>query len=155
MQERKKPGAKSRYDPARHPRIVLSLARRGRTFEEIAPKIGIVPRTLTEWRKKYPEIDQAIRDGHDLAIAELEESMYGRAKGMTVTEKRIIELPGGERRMEVIEKELPPDPAAAKMLMMAWAPGDYADRTQLTDEDGKTVPIVILKGKNISAEDLK
>ncbi len=34
--------------------------------EQIATKMGIVPSTLYEWKKKYPEISEALKRGKEV-----------------------------------------------------------------------------------------
>ena len=57
----------SLYDPKRHPKLALSFARKGKTNYEIAAKFGITRETLKEWRKKYPELSDALSRGRDIA----------------------------------------------------------------------------------------
>lgn len=137
-----KPGPKGKYDPKRHPRVILSLARKGRTNEEIAKKIGISRKTLGVWASDHAEIGDALREGREFAVATIEDSMYARATGASrTTEKKVIEFPDGLIKKEVVERELPPDPGAAKLLLMNWAPEEYKDRHELTGKDGG--PIVL------------
>lgn len=143
----KKRGPHPKYDPKRHPRIVLSHARKGKTQEEIAAALGIVYRTFVEWRKKYPEIDQALRDGREVAVAQIEESMFARAIGTKVVERKIIELPDGSQKKEITEKELPPDPVAGKLLLQAWS-DEYKEKMEHSGPGGEPIRIEVVRVAN-------
>ena len=41
-------------------------SRDGYTFEDIANRIGISLSTLKSWRKRYPEIDNALKSGREI-----------------------------------------------------------------------------------------
>lgn len=60
-------------------------ARRGMNDEQIAAKIGIAPSTLYEWKKKYPEISEALKEGKDLPDIQVEAALYQAALGGNVT----------------------------------------------------------------------
>ena len=60
--------------------IARRMAKQYATKNEIAAAMGITRRTLTTWRKKYPELDDVISNGHipdpadvDAKVAELQE----------------------------------------------------------------------------------
>ena len=64
-------------------RLVLmeGWARDGLPWEEIAGRMGIGRSTLYTWRKKYPQIDQALRKGRDLVDYQVEQALLDRALG--------------------------------------------------------------------------
>ena len=41
-------------------------SRDGYTFQDISNKIGISPSTLRIWKKKYPEIKDALKNGREI-----------------------------------------------------------------------------------------
>lgn len=135
----------SSYDPKRHPKLALSFARKGKTNYEIAAKFGITRETLKEWRKKYPELSDALSRGRDIAVADLEESMFNLAKGFEIEEKKVIAIPekddfGNEIlrpiRIEKTKRYIPPREGAAKLLLNAWAPEVYKDSIEHTGKGG-------------------
>ena len=135
----------SSYDPKRHPRLVLSYARKGKENQEIAEKLGITRQTLNEWRKKYPELSDALSRGRDFAVAEIEESMHKRSLGYDIEETKVIALPekddfGNETlrpiRVEKTKRHIAPSEGAAKLLLNAWAPETYKDSIEHTGKGG-------------------
>lgn len=63
---------------------IKGWARNGLTNEEIAQKIGITRKTLQIWRKKYPAIGDALKEGKEAADLVIEDSLYRRAQGYTI-----------------------------------------------------------------------
>ena len=72
-------------------KILLSgWARDGLTDEEIAKNIGISRSTLSEWKKKYPDISDTLKKGKEIVDKEVEESLLKKAKGYTVKLKKKV-----------------------------------------------------------------
>ena len=65
--------------------LLKGYARRGMNDEQIAAKMHIVPSTLYEWKKRFPEISEAIKDGKDLPDIQVENALYEAAVGGNVT----------------------------------------------------------------------
>lgn len=73
--------------------ILLSAwARDGATDEDIAKNIGIAPATLYEWKKRFPEISEALKKNKELADIVIENELYESCKGRTVTIKKPIKV---------------------------------------------------------------
>lgn len=124
------------------------------TYADICAKIGITGKTFCEWRRKYPEIDEALKEGKEIVDYKVENALLKVALGYKTTEvKTIIGPPDrdGNRKMRVekIEKELPPNPTA----IMCWLNNRRPDRwkrnrdiLQTEDRDNKIVVNIIKKG---------
>ena len=65
--------------------LLKGYARRGLNDEQIAAKMHIVPSTLYEWKKRFPEISEALKDGKDLPDIQVENALYEAAIGGNVT----------------------------------------------------------------------
>ncbi|WP_207798781.1 hypothetical protein [Veillonella sp. AF36-20BH] len=64
--------------------LLKGWARNGLTNEQIASNMGIAVSTLWEWRKKSPEISNALKIGKDEADLQVENALYKEAlKGNT------------------------------------------------------------------------
>lgn len=68
--------------------LLTDWARRGLTDEEIAKSIGISRSTLSEWKKNYPDISDALNTGAREADAAVENSLFEQTLGKIVTLKR-------------------------------------------------------------------
>lgn len=65
--------------------LLKGYARRGMNDEQIAAKMHIVPSTFYEWKKRFPEISEALKDGKDLPDIQVENALYEAAIGGNVT----------------------------------------------------------------------
>lgn len=110
-------GRRSKYVAEFHIPWARSLARRGLTVQEIAQEMGVAKSTFCKWVAENAELSDALNDGRSVADSRVEESLYKRATGYTVTEKKTVAGTGKDGaqqavRVEVIEKEVQPDTTA-------------------------------------------
>jgi hypothetical protein len=155
MTEKKK-RASVLYHPS-HIKIVAYLGEKtdnGATDEEIAAAIGCHPRSVQNWKKKYPEFAEACLESKRRKNDIVESSLYRRARGYTWTEKRVITNPDGSKRKESIEREVPPDTTACIFWLKNRAPDNWKDvnRQEHSGPDGAAIAVKILKG--VSMDDL-
>ena len=54
-------------------------ARDGLIDEQIAENAGITPSTLYEWKKKYPDISEALKKGKEVVDIQVENALLKRA----------------------------------------------------------------------------
>lgn len=122
---------------------------------DIAAKMGITVQTLRKWKKKYPEIAEAINQNKEILDYKIENALVKKALGYTTTDVRTIISPpdkDGNRkiRVEKIEREIPPDTTA----IMAWLNNRKPDQwkrnrdniMQTKDEDSKITVNIIKHG---------
>lgn len=65
--------------------LLKGYARRGLSDEQIAIKMHISPSTLYEWKKKYSEISEALKEGKDLPDIKMENALYEAGMNGNVT----------------------------------------------------------------------
>jgi len=143
--ERKKRGRKSLFNPKKHPAMVKELAEAGKTNQQIADALNIGISTLKNWMGDNPEFLATIKKGKDYADGEVVDSLFKRAKGYQITEKKIIQL-GDERterdsderefritkqRREITVKEVLPDPTSMIFWLKNRQPQDWRDKQQV------------------------
>ena len=126
--EKKKMGRPSRYNPDIHPDTARSLARKGKTNLQIAEAIGVNLDTVQTWINTYPDFSDALKEGKAPADAKVERSLYQRAIGYKITEKKVIQLSDGTKRMELTEKEVAPDTTAQIFWLKNRLPGEWRDK---------------------------
>jgi hypothetical protein len=76
---------RSEYRADMHPVLVSYFTQEGLTDEQRASKLHISRRTLYTWRKRHPELAQALRVSKELADARVVMSLYQRALAGDVT----------------------------------------------------------------------
>lgn len=72
--------------------LLRGWARNGLTDEDIAANMGISRSTLSEWKKNYPDISDALKRGREYADMRVENQMYQNAVGYTYTEQQAIKV---------------------------------------------------------------
>lgn len=80
--------AKGKYEKWLEPDNLLLLeawARDGLTDEQIASNIGIRRETLCEWKKKYPNISNALKRGKEVVDIEVENALHKLAVDGNIT----------------------------------------------------------------------
>lgn len=109
-------------------KLIEGWARMGLTDQQISHNIGISRKTLSEWKKKYQQIDTAIQRGKEVVDIEVENSLLQKALGIFKTVKKpvkvkTVEYKDGKRAKEVEHIEyadeqvyIPPDTTA----MIFW-----------------------------------
>ena len=74
-------------------------ARDGLIDEQIAENAGITPSTLYEWKKKYPDISEALKKGKEVVDIQVENALLKRALGYSYKETKTEETADGDRRL--------------------------------------------------------
>ncbi|MGR3742127.1 helix-turn-helix domain-containing protein [Companilactobacillus sp. DQM5] len=67
--------------------MIAGWARTGLTDEQIANNMGISRSTLNEWKKKYSDISDTLKENKQKADIEVENALYKKALGMTTKSK--------------------------------------------------------------------
>lgn len=95
------------------------------TEQQIAKKLGVGYRNFCDYKRKYPQLEQAIKKGRTNLVGELKSVLIEKAKGFTYTEKKMIKDRDGYVRQEIFEKRALPDVAAINLLLKnydkSWA----------------------------------
>lgn len=65
--------------------LLQGWARDGLTDEQIAHNMGIRRTTLYDWKNKYPDINDALKNGKEIVDYEVENALLKRAKQGDVT----------------------------------------------------------------------
>jgi hypothetical protein len=65
--------------------LLEGWARDGLFDKQICKNMGVSEATLTNYKRKYPEIKEALRKGKEVVDIEVENAMFKRAIGYTIT----------------------------------------------------------------------
>ena len=146
VEEQKKKGRKSLYNPDIHPKKAGELALMGKTDVEIAKALGVSEDTLNEWKKRYPEFTESLKNNKDIVDSGVVKSLLQRANGYEYTEKRIIRNPDGTTRQEATVKQVAPDVTAQIFWLKNRQPKDWRDvhRQEITGKDGEHLESTII-----------
>lgn len=122
--------AKGKYEYWLTPDGLLRLeayARDGLTDEQIAKNLTINPATLYDWKKKYPEISEALKKGKGVVDIQVENALLKRALGYSYTE---VKVENGEEGTKVTKtvKEVIPDTTAQIFWLKNRKPEQWRDK---------------------------
>lgn len=84
-----------------------SLAAQGLTMTQIANVLGMGESTLYAKQAEFSEFSEAIKRGQDKGVAVVCNALFESAKGTTITEDKVIKLPGGGEEVVKIQKNIP------------------------------------------------
>ena len=65
------------------------MARDGLTDKQIAHNIGIAESTIYEWKKKFPELSEALKKGKAVVDRQVENALFKAALGFTYEEEQV------------------------------------------------------------------
>lgn len=74
------------WQAADHLAMLQGWAHDGLTDEQIAHNIGIRRTTLYDWKKRYPDIADALKHGKEVSDYEVENALFNRATGVTTVQ---------------------------------------------------------------------
>ena len=72
--------------------LLKAWARDGLSDEQLCKKMDISVSTFYEWKKKYPELSEALSRGKEIADVEVENALYKTALGYTETVQKSFKL---------------------------------------------------------------
>ena len=137
-------------------------SRDGYTYRDIADKIGITVRTLSLWREKHPEIDEALRKGREIIDYKVENALLKAALGYKAKETRIV-IETDRRRGNVVtttRETLTRDVAPNVTACQVWLYNRLPDRwkrnrdkaNELTDE-ASNIQVTVTRAAKDDDED--
>lgn len=125
--------AKGKYERWLEPDGLILLegwARDGLTDAQLAEKMDIAESTLYEWKKKYPEISEALKKGKEVVDIQVENALLKRALGYSYTETRREIDADGRKKVVRTEKQVLPDTTAQIFWLKNRMPEKYRDKPQ-------------------------
>lgn len=151
-----KRGRKSAWKQTIEPRLeeIKAWARDGATNKEIAEALGIGLSTFMHAKAANEQLQDALKINKTLADIRVENSLYSRAVGCTITETISEYLVAGDKKIEVkrrvITREIPPDPTSGFFWMQNRQPDKWLSRRniELTGKDGGPIETVALDKKD-------
>ena len=128
--------AKGKYEYWLTPEGLLKLegwARDGLTDEQIAQNIRISRETLYAWKKKYPDISDALKRGKEVVDRQVENALLRRALGYEYEEVKKKFEGGVITERTVTKKEVVPDTTAQIFWLKNRKPDKWRDKPDYED----------------------
>ena len=116
---------------------ISAWALSGLTNEQIANNMGVTVKTLYEWANKYSEFSDALKRAKSIADEEVENALYKRALGYTVTLNKQKVTKDGIAVDCIEEMHIPADTTAQIFWLKNRKPEKWRDKVEqsVTVED--------------------
>lgn len=113
--------------------LIEGWARDGLTDEQIAGNMGVSRSTLNEWKKKYPDISDTLKNGKDIVDRKVENALLKKALGYEYEEVKEEYEFGELSKKVVIKKSVLPDTTAQIFWLKNRKPKDWRDKQERFD----------------------
>lgn len=130
-------GRPSSFKPE-YAKQAAKLCRLGAIDAEIADFFGVSEQTLNAWKKAHPEFLDALKEGKQLADAEIADKLFRRAQGYTHKAVKIFNDGGKPMVVDYVE-HYPPDTTACIFWLKNRRPDLWRDKQhqEITGKDGE------------------
>ncbi|MBE5937697.1 MAG: hypothetical protein E7265_06675 [Lachnospiraceae bacterium] len=134
--------------------------------EDIAYNMNISRSTLNNWSNKFPELYRALHESKDIADRRVENSLYKRALGQMVLQKKAVKVKKTEydkitgkkvkeeEVIEMVDEEhyIPPDTKAITFWLSNRKPEDWRFKINVNENEGEEAGIIMLNNPLIEQE---
>ena len=146
----KKMGRKEKYSTHVQPRLdeIQKWSKSGLTEFEMCKRLGIARSVWHDYKNKYTDIADVIKEGRAIANFTVEKSLFKRATGYQYKETKVVV--GDRDRTEITTREVAPDPASMIFWLKNRKPKDWKDKRDLdftTDGENTTINVNIVDVK--------
>jgi len=117
--------------------LVRGWARDGLTEAQIAIKMKIAMSTLSEWKIRFSELSEALKEEKEVADTKVVNSLYQRAVGYSydeVTQERIYDKETDSFKLvvtKVVRKDIVPDTTAQIFWLKNRRPDKWRDKQEI------------------------
>jgi len=140
--------------------LLESWSRDGYTFEDISNRIGISYSTFNKWKKKYPEIRNALKQGREIVDYKVENALLKSALGYKTKEVKVTTtMRYGKVTSvvkEVTDKEQPPNVYAIQCWLFNRLPDKWKRNRDAIIEQGDedtTIKVTVERASEKKHED--
>lgn len=121
------------------------LCKLGFIDTELADFFDVHVDTINEWKSVHPEFSASIKNGKQLADANVAAKLYERATGYNCPDVDIKVIDGNIVQTELV-KHYPPDPVAAIFWLKNRQKKKWRDKIEqgFTDGDGNDIEQVVI-----------
>ena len=134
--------------------LLEGWARDGLTDEQIAHNVGISRSTLNDWKKKYPDISDALKKGKEVVDLQVENALLKRALGYAyeeVTEESQWNEKAKQYELVItkrVKKRQAPDTTAQIFWLKNRRPDKWRDKQDVEHTGDMDLNIVIDYGED-------
>lgn len=134
--------------------LVESWARDGLVDEQIAHNLGINVSTLYDYKNKYPEFSEALKNGKDDIDVQVENALLKRAIGYEYVEVTEELMESGNMKVtKRVTKQVVPDTTAQIFWLKNRRPQAWRDKQDIGLEGDLNIKVSLPKGFGDDADD--
>lgn len=111
---------------------IQGWARDGLIDKQVAKNMGVADSTLRGWKRRFPEIAEALRKGKEVVDREVENALYKRALGYWVTETETTTYSDGTTKTTEKRRHIVPDTTAQIFWLKNRKPDQWREKNDLT-----------------------
>ena len=111
--------------------MIKGWARDGLTDEQIAKNIGISKQTFYDWKKKYTDFSDSLKNGKEVIDRQVENALLKRAIGYEYEEISEKFEGGVLTERKVTKKQVVPDTTAQIFWLKNRKPSVWRDKAQV------------------------
>ena len=111
---------------------IQGWARDGLIDSQVAKNIGIAYNTFRNWKRKYPQLQEALLKGKEVVDREVENALLKRALGYTYEEVKVTESEKDGKKVERTTKTALPDVTAQIFWLKNRKPAEWRDKVDLS-----------------------
>ena len=112
-----------------YPAQALKLCKLGATDKEIAAFFDVHVDTIDEWKRTHPEFSESLKEGKQLADAEVAHKLFHRATGYSHSAVKIVaDAKTKEEHIVQYVEHYPPDTTAAIFWLKNRRPDLWRDK---------------------------
>lgn len=111
---------------------IQGWARDGLIDKQVAKNMGVAESTLRGWKRRFPEIAEALRKGKEVVDREVENALYKRALGYWVTETETTTYQDGTTKTTEKRRHIVPDTTAQIFWLKNRKPDQWREKNDLT-----------------------
>lgn len=134
----------------------------GATDKDLAEMFDVSVRTINQWKKEHPSFKDAMNRGKIVADANVADSLYNRAVGVSVKlQKAFVDKNGVEHKITVKE-EIPGDVNAQRFWLNNRRPKEWREKhsvdvdfSNMTDEQLDHIIDNLIQKQNAEAINTK
>lgn len=97
----------------------------------ICKQLGVGITAWNDYKKKYPQLIEALRKGRRKLVTDLRSTLINKAKGFSYNEKKIVKEGGEIVREEIYTRMSLPDVAAINLALKNYDPDNWSNDPQL------------------------
>lgn len=150
--KKSKGGQPTKYEEKTARQAGKLCSRYGYTDKQLADFFEVAEQTINNWKKKFPEFFESLKDSKAIADDRVEKSLYERALGYSCPDHKVFNN-GGEPLVVPITKNYPPDTTAAIFWLKNRRPARWRDNPEPKHE-GKDTKDTYLKALSEKADDV-